>query len=247
MIYSQPALIPPMHTSSRQRFISRQYRLANGILTLGALSAGLLVLQGLVMRLHDSFLRFYGVSEEQFTGGLQVPGWSLSFTQLTIAVIGVVGIAGFIVNERVRSRRLLGGRRVSAISIERPNIRDLVSAYVIRVSIFSGIMLLVWILQASFISASAGFGWGVTDGGLKAALPLVSIFGLCVLVGLAVAGISMIGLRVMSVLEEVLFRLLRAPRRRQIARGPVWTSDESVSIRSRFGLEILSRPPPVAA
>lgn len=236
-----------MPTSSRHRFISRQYRLANGVLTLGALSAGLLVLQKLVVHFHDAFLFFYGVSERQFQGFVEVPGFSLSFMQLAIAVIGIVGIAGFIVNERVRSRRIFTWRQRSSITISTPNLRELGSAYVIRVAIFSAVLLLIWILQASFINAHAGLGWGITDGGAEAVLPLVSIFGLCVTVALFVSLVSMLGLRVMNVLECLFIGMLRSFVRARRVPVHAWAPDVVHSLRVLFGFEILSRPPPVAA
>ena len=238
----------PSHMSqpTSSTVTTRQYRMAHAILTLGVLAAGMLMLESLITRFHDGLLMFYGISEADFRVGDHVAGLSMSIGQFFVAVIGIIGIIGFIINERVvLSRRAAEGTAERVVVTKLP-IDVVARTYVKRCIVFSDVLLTGWLLQASYINMREGFGWGLGFSGWKSVLPIMLIFGFCIGVGLIAAAISMLGLRAIQLLEAMIHGIVRCTVHR--AQRVVWQEGiDSPTARQRFGLDILSRPPPMCA
>lgn len=240
-------------STPRHRFIARQYRLVTGVLTIGSLAVGMLLLERLVTRFHESFLTYYNVSTSGLQSASDVPAVSMSIGQFAVAVMALFGVISFVVIERIRIRRLaLLERHCSRTeelrlpTIERPGLRELFDTFIRRSAFFGGVMLFSWVMQASYSNFVQGLGWGIQSDGWRTLLPLVSIFGLCVIVGLFVAFVSMYGIRVLDTLRAILAAVTRTARERRIAvrRGAECAQR---TFRELFGIEILSRPPPARA
>lgn len=93
-----------------------------------------------------------------------------------------------------------------------------------------------------------GFGLGIEYASWRSLLPLASVFGVCVLAGMLVATVSLVGIRAIYVLERALSYVARRRLRRiSTVRRPHHAFENTArTIRERMGCDILSRPPPLA-
>ena len=238
---------------------SRQYRLAQGVVAIGALALGALVVDLLVDRWHESIFLYYGLEPGGYQALQQLDaGLPVSFGQFAVAVIASIGMLGFIASElwRARVHRNLedecacacprqGAR--SIIVAERLTLGEWYRQMVGRTSLAGGGLFAAWTLQMAFERWAGGHGWGLVYADVRSALPLVSIFGVCVLAGVIVALITIVGMRavrVLQVLVEQVIRRLRAPRATRLRRG---SYHPVLALRELLGVDILSRPPPVTA
>ena len=237
-----------MTDMNQNTITARQYRMATGVLTIGSLAVGLLLLDRLIAHFITAISTYYGSSVVQrlAPGGGQIG--SLTIGQWLVAAVSLVGLIAFVHGERSRASRINGHQRSAAESgcmqiIERPDRGQLFDTFIRRTSGFAGVMLLCWVLEASYSRYIAGLGWGLGLESLTSMLSIASIFGLCVIVGLFVAAVSMFGLRVLATLQSS----LRVVRRRVTRVLVVQREGERRrTFRELFGIDILSRPPPVA-
>lgn len=237
----------------RSSITRRRYRLAQAGTVAGSLAIGSLVVNRLVAFFREDFFLFYGVSDTQYrllqeNADGQLP---LTVGKLMIAAVALLAVCAFVWSER---RRLLQTcdldrackRRRTALVVERLSIGSLFDAFVTRTSAFAGVLLSLWLLQSSLERWLGGLGWGIEYADWRSLLPLASVFGVCVLAGMLVAAVSLVGLRAIHVLELVLARIathIRVVRQIQV-RYVVLRSVRTV--RELIGCDILSRPPPVA-
>jgi hypothetical protein len=238
------------HRSSLPR---RRYRMAQAMTVAGSLSVGALVVHRLVAYFREDFFLFYGVDDTRYremqeATNAQLP---LTFGQLLVAVIALVSLVAFVAAERRRlrqsSRLSHECRRPSKMLVfERLTGASLFDVFVLRTSGFAGLLLAMWLLQSSLERWLGGLGLGVEYASWRSLLPLASIFGVCVLAGMLVAAVSLVGMRAIHVLELAFDRLRR---RRGEVRRP--RAVRPMELRARrvhdlFGCDALSRPPPVA-
>lgn len=227
----------------------RPYRLAQGVAVSGILALGTLVVDSTVDRLHAPLFgaspAAWGASDE--LAALALP---VTFGQLAVAVIGIIGALGFVVAEFQRVRAMRGcNRRCSeaaraVLVASRLRGAELRGCFARRSAAFAGLLFALWLLQSSFERWLGGLEWGMPAVGASSLLPLVALVGLCIAVGMVLAGCSMVGLRAIAVLEQLLQdvipRASRAPA--QVVRlGRVAVRQH---FADRFGCAILSRPPP---
>jgi hypothetical protein len=125
---------------------------------------------------------------------------------------------------------------------------SLYDAFVTRTSLFAGVLLAVWLVQSCLERWLGGMGWSIEYADWRSLLPLASVFGLCVLAGMLVAAVSLVGLRVIHVLEVALRQVARRRWKRAttVRRPARWTLPAARTLRELIGCDILSRPPPVA-
>ncbi|MCW2974684.1 MAG: hypothetical protein JWN72_2957 [Thermoleophilia bacterium] len=243
-----------MPASFRNSIVRRRYRLAQSIIVAGSLALGLLVLTRLVDLFRTDFFMYYGVSDSEFhllqsTAAARAP---LTVGQFAIALLALAVIAAFVRSEHRRVRHVGEldehcRRSYSEVVVERPTFTLLFDQFIGRTAALAGLLFSVWLLQTSFERWLGGFGLGLEYADWRSLLPLASVFGLCVLVGMLVATISMVGLRAIHVLELVLAGIVHRAR-------PLLTRPKiphTVALRRTFrelrGCDILSRPPPVVA
>jgi hypothetical protein len=243
-----------MPASLRNSLSRRRFRLAQTIIVTGSLALGLLVLSRLVDLFRGDFFLYYGVSDSEYrvlqaTADGRLP---LTVGQFAVAALALVVVAFFVRNEQRRVRQsgeldVQCRRRCASVVVARPTFTALFDQFVTRTAAFAGLLFSVWLLQTSFERWFGGYGLGLEYADWRSLLPLASVFGLCVLVGMLVAAISMVGLRVIHVLEVVLGGLI-PNLRRAVVRPKV---PHTVALRRTFrelrGCDILSRPPPVLA
>lgn len=244
-----------MPDSFRSSITSRRYRLAQAMTVAGSLAIGSLVVNRLVAYFREDFFLFYGVSDTEYrllqhNAGSVLP---LTVGKLLVGAIALAAVCAFIGAER---RRLRQGSQLeracrhhrAALVEERLAAGDLFDAFVTRTSAFAGILLSLWLLQSSLERWLGGLGWGLEYADWRSLLPLASVFGVCVLAGMLVAAVSLVGLRAIHVLEAALRRIAKR-RWRGVGqpRRPRFTvADVSRTVRELIGCDILSRPPPVA-
>lgn len=244
--------MPESHRSSISR---RRYRLAQSATVAGSLAIGALVVERLVSFFREDFLAYYGVSSADEFQSLQqqvdaqVP---LTIGQIVIASIALVSVIAFIATERRRLRQGCAldaacSRRSNMLVVERLTTTSMFDAFIVRTSAFAGLLLSIWLVQSSVERWIGGFGLGLEYSGWTSLLPLASVFGLCVLAGMLVAAVSLIGLRVIHVLEISIgtIRLRRLRPTSSIPRSGFRVEDTARTLRERLGCDILSRPPPV--
>ena len=242
-----------MTDSLSSRFHLRRYRLAQVVIVFGSFAIGLLVLAQLYDILHDDFYAYYGASDidsivQQESLEAKLP---FTMTQVVMAFSAFVGVFWFVGSERRRVRRtseLDAAARCGStyLAVERPSFSTIFDEIVTRTSAFSGLLLAGWLLQTSLLRRLVGLGWSIEYADARSLLPIVSVFGLSVLVALFVACFSVVGLRAITVLELVLTRMgsrnargeVRQPRRQR-----AWEISAR-TIRDLIGCDILSRPPP---
>jgi hypothetical protein len=245
--------MPESHRNSISR---RRYRLAQSATVAGSLAVGALVVDRLVSYFRDDFLAYYGVSSTTEFHSLQQQvdaKLPLTLGQLVIASIALVSVIAFIATERRRLRQGCAldaacSRRSNLLVVERLSATSMFDAFIMRTSAFAGLLLSIWLLQSSIERWIGGFGLGLEYSGWTSLLPLASVFGLCVLAGMLVAAVSLVGLRVIHVLE-VAFGSIRRRRLRPISSIPrpgFRLEDTARTLRELLGCDILSRPPPVA-
>ncbi len=246
-----------MHDSHRSSISRRRYRLAQAGTVAGALAVGSLVVDRLVSLFREDFFLFYGVSDSEYrllqqNADARMP---LTVTQFVIAAIALVAVVAFVTAERRRVRQACAltsacRRRSRRLVVERLSLSSLFDQFVLRTSSFAGLLLSIWLLQSSLERWLGGFGLGMEYGSWHSLLPLASIFGLCVLAGMLVAGVSLVGLRAIHVLEVVMERIARRTRQRitrQLGQPAYALVDTTRTLRELIGCDILSRPPPLAA
>jgi hypothetical protein len=246
--------MPDTHRSSLNR---RRYRLAQSATVAGSLAVGALVVKRLVSYFRDDFFLFYGVDESAYSdlqlhADAQVP---LTLGQLVIAAIALVAVVVFVAAER---RRLKQGCEIDAacacrrkdreVVVERLRGESLFDVFVMRTSAFAGLLLAIWLLQSSLERWMGGLGLGIEYASWRSLLPLASVFGVCVLAGMLVASVSLVGMRAIYVLEHALARI-RQRRLRPVStvRRPHHAFENTArTLRELMGCDILSRPPPLA-
>jgi hypothetical protein len=243
-----------MNDSLTSSFNLRRYRLAQVVVVFGSFAIGLLILAQLWDLLHDDIYSYYGAADIDSVVQQQSLEAKLPFTltQVAIAFSAFIGIFWFIGSERRRVRESttidnVCRDRCSHLVVERPSAMAIFDEIVLRTSAFSGLLLAGWLLQTSLLRRLVGLGWGIEYADWRSLLPIVSVFGLSVLVGLFVACFSVVGLRAITVLELVLTRM-GVRRRHAVARlraRRVFVNIAPRTIRDRIGCDILSRPPPV--
>jgi hypothetical protein len=248
------SLTADMPASLRNSIVRRRYRMAQQVIVAGSLALGLLVLSRLVDLFRSDFFLYYGVSDSEYrtlqeTADARMP---LTMGQLAVAALALIVVSFFVRNEQRRFRQ--SGelddhcrRRCAQLVVERPTFTALFDAFVARTAAFAGLLFSVWLLETSFERWSGGYGLGLEYADWRSLLPLTSVFGLCVLAGMLVSAISMVGLRAIHVLEAVLAGILHTAR----AARPRPKVPHTVALRRTFrelrGCDILSRPPPVFA
>lgn len=242
-----------MPDSLRSSITRRRYRLAQAITVAGSLAVGSLVVNRLVALFREDFFLFYGVSDTQYRLVQEHADGQLPLTvgKLMVAAIALASVWAFVWNERRRLRQDCDISRAScsrrrALVQERLSFNALFDILVLRTSAFAGVLLMLWLLQTSLERWLGGFGWGLEYADWRSLLPLASVFGVCVLAGMLVAAVSLVGLRAIHVLEVVLDRIRR--RLRPVSsRKPKFAVLHGVrTLRELIGNDILTRPPPVA-
>ena len=245
-----------MHDSHRSSISRRRYRLAQASTVAGALAVGSLVVDRLVSLFREDFFLFYGVTDSEYrvlqqNADARMP---LTVTQFVIAAIALVAVVAFVTAERRRIRQACTlstacRRRSRHLVVERLSASSMFDQFVLRTSSFAGLLLSIWLLQSSLERWLGGFGLGMEYGSWRSLLPIASIFGLCVLAGMLVAAVSLVGLRAIHVLEIALERIARrAQRITRVLRRPAYALvDTTRTLRELIGCDILSRPPPLAA
>ncbi len=246
--------MPESHRSSIAR---RRYRLAQATIVAGSLAVGSLVVGKLVAFFREDFFLFYGVDDVEYAQLQQAADAHmplLSLGQFVIAAIALVAVIAFVAAERRRLRQTCSlrsacRRRSRLLVVERLRGAPLFDAFVVRTSAFGGLLLSIWLLQSSLERWLGGLGLGIEYASWRSLLPLASIFGVCVLAGMLVAAVSLVGLRAIHVLELALDQLSRRTRRRiqRYTGRPTFDFAAAVrTVRERIGCDILSRPPPMA-
>jgi hypothetical protein len=245
-----------MTDTHRSNLVQRRYRIAQAATVTGSLALGTLVVERLVAYFRDDFFLFYGlgnseVQELQQVADARVP---LTLGQLVIAALALAAIIVFVTSERRRLRQSCdltdrcSERAARRVVVERLSNGSLFDVFVLRTSGFAGLLLSIWLLQSSVERWLGGLGLGMEYASWRSLLPLASIFGVCVLAGMLVSAVSLVGLRAIHVLEYALHRILR--RRRPSTARPSSGHDTIRSVRTfreLMGCDILSRPPPMAA
>lgn len=243
-----------MPDTRRSNLTRRRYRLAQAVTVAGLLAVGSLVVSRLVRFFRDDFFLFYGVSDVEYRVLQENAASNLPFTigKLMVAALALVAVCAFIWTERRRLRQAdefgtLVRHRRRELVVERLSLGSWFDAFVLRTSAFAGLLLSMWLLQSSLERRLGGFGWGLEYADWRSLLPLVSVFGVCVLVGTLVSAMSLVGTRAIHVLELVLGRIARRRRRNvsvsfRCRRQPARVR----TIRELIGCDILSRPPPLA-
>lgn len=240
-----------MPESLRNSIVSRRYRLAQTIIVAGSLALGLLVLSRLVDMFRSDFFLYYGVSDTDYHSLQQTAAarFPITMGQFAIALLALAVTAIFVRSEQVRLRQageLSDHCRDGRLSLvtSRPTFAAMYDQFVQRTAGFSGLLFSVWLLQSSFERWLGGFGLGLEYVNWRSLLPLASIFGLCVLVGMLVAAISMVGLRTIMLLEAVLAAIQHRARRVVSRPALPCTLAQRRTFRELLGCDILSRPPP---
>lgn len=244
-----------MPDSFRSSITRRRYRLAQAATVAGSLAIGSLLVNRLVGHFREDFFLFYGVSDSEYRMiqhdvAAQLP---LTLGTLMVGAIALVAVCAFVWCERRRIRqqhsldRTRRDRR-RALHVERLSLGSLFDAFVLRTSSFAGLLLSLWLLQSSVERWLGGLGLGLEYADWRSLLPLASVFGVCVLVGMLVAAVSLVGLRAIHVLELAIGRIGSAwPRRISSVRLPTFRIvDGARMLRELMGRDILSRPPPAA-
>ena len=243
-----------MPESLRNSIAQRRFRLAQTIIVAGSLALGLLVLTRLVDVFRTDFILYYGVTHTEYDALQQTAAARFPFTvgQMAITLLALSIVAWFVRCEQARLRQSgvfsdhCRGGRLSLVTA-RPTFAAMFDQFVQRTAGFAGLLFSVWLLQTSFGRWLGGFGLGLEYANWRSLLPLASIFGLCVLVGMLVAAISMVGLRTILLLEAVLAKIQHRPRR--VTARPALPRTVAVrrTFRELLGCDILSRPPPAFA
>lgn len=244
-----------MTDSHRSSLSHRRYRLAQATTVAGSLAVGALVVDRLVAYFREDFFLFYGVTDTEYAllqqqADARVP---LTLGQLFVAAIALFAVVAFVASERRRMRQAgeltaACRRRSRMMVVERLSPTHLFDAFVVRTSSFAGLLLSIWLLQSSLERWLGGYGLGLQYVGWRSLLPLASVFGVCVLAGMLVAAISLVGTRAIHVLELALARITRSRRRNASSRPLPRFSfvDVTRTLRELIGCDILSRPPPAA-
>lgn len=242
-----------MPDSLRSSITRRRYRLAQAGTVAGSLAVGSLVVDRLVKAFREDFFLYYGISDEQHRtlqahADAEVP---LTLGQLFVAAIALVAVCVFVWSERRRLRQAthIGfacRRRRRRVVVERISASTMFELLVTRTSAFSGLLLSVWLLQTSIERWLGGLGLGFDYASWRSLLPLASIFGVCVLAGMLVAAVSLVGIRAIHVLEVAMRMAVRKAWRRAVIRRPVARGEAAPmrTFRELLGCDILSRPPP---
>ncbi|MEO6866991.1 MAG: hypothetical protein ABI200_03125 [Gaiellales bacterium] len=244
-----------MPATFRNSLSLRRYRVAQAITIAGAIAIGSLVVDRLVELFREDFYIFYGLTGEQYDQLRHEADSVLPLTLGTIvlAAIAFVSVFAFVWNERRRIAQKISiedGRRVdrTTLVVERLDVGTMFDQFVTRTSSFAGLLLSIWLLQTSLERHLAGFGLGIDYVDWRSLLPFASVFGLCVLAGMLVAAVSLVGLRAIFVLEHVFVQMLRRRRIRNTSVHKPRHFDLHVTrtMRELIGYEVLSRPPPLA-
>ena len=231
-------------TSPRQITTAREYRFMRFASITGSLALGLLALHALSGLLRESIFWYADKSYAEFSAMNHVGHLSLTIGQLATVVIALVGTIAFIATERRRlARQDVRQRRARASEQRRSKRlsgRERLEVFATRSIVYTGLLVGVYFLQLSYEHYLAGFGFGYSDGSLA---PLLAIFAAAWIVGALVAAISMYGMRVLSVLEELFERLLDVPSIAVVAVRR-YAQEADRTLRKLFGSDQLSRPPP---
>ncbi len=220
----------------------------------GSVAVGSLVVQRLVAYFREDFFLFYKVDDSRYRHLQQVADAQLplTFGQLLVASIALVSIIAFVASEQRRLRQSVSlsnacRRSSREVVYERLTGTSLIDAFVLRTSAFAGLLLGIWLLQSSVERWLGGLGLGMEYASWRSLLPLASIFGVCVLAGMLVASVSLVGMRAIHVLELAFARMMRRRTARPCRCARRRVADSATrTIRDLLGCDILSRPPPVA-
>ena len=246
----------PMPDTTHSSLTHRRYRLAQVVVATGSLAIGSMLVSRLVAFFRADFFLYYGVSEQDLHEAQRVfdSGLPITASQLMVATLALLGTCAFVWLERRRVQqdddraRTCRGGRVHVVE-RRLGSRHLLDTFVLRTSMFAGILLLLWLVQSCLERWLGGLGWGLQFHTWTNLLPIASVFGVCVLAGMVVAAVSMFGLRTILLLERVLAELERHARNCSTQlRRPAHAALRTVrTVRERIGCDILSRPPPALA
>ena len=252
-----------MPNSLHTNITERRFRVAQIATIAGALSVGTIVVSELVEALRGNFELYYGITSSEVAHAEQVASAQLPVTvgQLLVAAVLLVTVLAFVASERFRLRRERelvehcehrdvdesGCRRIQRKLVAEP-IRGaaLFDEFILRTSRFAFVLLSIRLLQISLERKLSGLGWGIEYADWQSLLPLASVFGICVIAGMLVAAVSLVGLRAIYVLEHS-FRMLWIRPRRAYGRLVVRRHCTDVprrTLRSFIGCVIYSRPPP---
>ncbi|MCW2928857.1 MAG: hypothetical protein JWM86_2825 [Thermoleophilia bacterium] len=244
-----------MPESLRSNLDRRRYRLAQALTVAGSLAVGSIVVERLFSVFREDFFLYYRVSDTEYHEMRAAADGALPLTlgALLLGLIAFISVCGFIWAERRRLRQTCDldhacRRKRTRLVVERLSPQSLFDTFVTRTSAFAGVLLAIWLLQSSLERALSGYGWGLEYANWRSLLPLVSVFGLCVLSGMLVAAVSLVGLRAIHVLERALATVFRRrPRMRVLVRRSCASAVGVLrTLRELIGCDILSRPPPIA-
>lgn len=242
-----------MNQAYRNSIDNRRFRLIQAAMVAGMVALGSLVVDRLVEFFREGFFLFYGIPDTEFSQLEHIADARLPLTvgQLIVALTALIMVIVFVAAERYRLRQYTALRSInvsksSAVVSKSLSLRDYFDLYVLRTSSFAGLLLSLWLLQSSLERWLGGYGLGIEYASWHSLLPLASVFGVCVLVGMFVALISMVGMRAIHVLELALNRLKERKPKLEWKQPSGHDSTRLVrTIRELLGCEILSRPPPL--
>ncbi len=242
-----------MQTTLRHSIGTRQYRAVRLTIVIGAVALGVLLVDRITVMLAETIANFYGTSLGMFGGiqGTADGSVALSFGLIVAGVLSLLGSVGFVAGERLQQRRIekstgrSAERALRNAQISRLSSRDWFDTYVLRTLLISLTLMLIWILEVSYVQMLAGEWWGIQYSGIESILPLATVFGTCTLVSLFIAAISMFGLRTVTILQAVIARLsLRKTVTRLVLNSPRRPQRLTFS-NEWFTSHMFSRPPPL--
>jgi hypothetical protein len=225
-----------------------KYRVAAAAAIAGMLAFGMILLNIVTNAFREQIFLFYGLNDEEYAQASTLMTEGLTLTHVAVVAALLFAVITFIVVER---RRMAAANRISPIDrveVTRLTARQLIDVYVVRASLMAGGLFSCWTMQQSTLRWRTGLEWNLAYDP-RSLLPIASIFGLCCLVGLLVAAISLVGIRAITQLEAIWMLVSRITRRRPVLAFRVWRKRKDEhwrhrDQRERFGLELLSRPPP---
>jgi hypothetical protein len=232
--------------------IARNYRGMSIAITAGSLALGALFVDRLAYAVREPIATFYGVGTESLDSLGPVDGRTghdFSIGALTAAALALVGAIAFVALERRRLRRVrTADRRIARenrlTAIDRLRVREWISQLAARSSVYSAVLMGCYVLDVSLERGAAGLGYGLQFDDWRAALPLASMYGLCVIGGLVTGAISMFGLRVLTSLERLTVEVAGTAWRRVVVVSRPDLRTPVLRFHELLGTTLLSRPPP---
>lgn len=224
-----------------------KYRAAVAAAVAGLLAFGLILLNIVTDAMREEIFLFYGLDGQEYSEASTLMSEGLTLTHVAVVAALLTAVVAFIVVERLRVSRSTKASGMNHVAVSRLAIRELVDIFVIRASLMAGGLLACWTVQQSALRWRAGLGWNLAYDP-HSLLPIASIFGLCCVVGLVVAAISLVGIRAITQLQAIWTLVTSYRHRRPVLAFRVWRKRKDEhwhrDQRDRFGLELLSRPPP---